>query len=407
MHSFSKQISRLLLCLSLISICHFLILQLQLPVRFNLLLTGILGIGVIIVFLKATAPVPVLSYSVPWQLALILPLFATAFLFHTRKYGGWDATGIYHLAANYLTHPQAWKNMWLLPRQHGDYPLLLGSLIGFFRQLFPGIPTYLYGYCLSVLFTLAIPCLLFVEIRTKSFFLAWATLLAFFANLFYLNSGINQYADIPLAGFTLLAFIALQHLKDKGHPNLIWLCWTALGAMIWTKNEGIFYAAVFILFQVKSLLRFTKVRPVSFLYFLLFVLSLFLLKHGAHQNDLFQHARSASAWSEALRFEKLKMILVFLTSNFVRTFPIVAILFFAFLLQSAYCKRLPTRSFWIVVSFIIGIVCVYMLSPYGLRWHLATSATRLLLQVSIPLTYVLAQDWPRKNPKRHPESGTT
>jgi lipopolysaccharide export LptBFGC system permease protein LptF len=63
------------------------------------------------------------------------------------------------------------------------------------------------------------------------------------------------------------------------------------------------------------------------------------------------------------------------------------------ILYTAFCfieKKLPGKNIIMLLCCLVGYFFVYIMTPLGLEWHLATSIDRVLMQLMPSFIYVLA-----------------
>ncbi len=303
------------------------------------------------------------------------------------KYGGWDAWGMWNYHARLLQYPEYAR--FLLSKTsfapHADYPLYLPANIAFFRRL-TGIDNAIIPFAFGYFFTLVTPVCIYLSLYRKN--LAVATL-AFFLIImddFYLEHGLSQYADVPLAFLFLCAFICLEQAKKQ--PAMVVAVAALLGCCMWMKNEGEMLSVIFILFNMKTLAGNKRWK-----YFIagiaLPLLVLVVFKSMTPTTDLIgaQSAKTQAYISDASRY---KLIWQFLGDNFNHNFLVVKI---GLIIYAIFCfaeKKWPGNGILILLCCLIGYFFVYVMTPLPLEWHLMTSIDRLLMQLMPSFIFVMA-----------------
>ncbi len=186
--------------------------------------------------------------------ACLLPILMTEIEINLdNPHGGWDAWAIWNLRARYLAGPaETWRNAVspLLTGTHPDYPLLLSGFIAETWKAAGGEPTTAIPIATTFLFgglvvALAIASLALLR-GTSLALLAGIVLLA---NRPFLDQFASQYSDIPLAlyylGTLLAVFLSEAPAGFRGPVLALAGLFASLAA--WTKDEGVVFAAVFLI----------------------------------------------------------------------------------------------------------------------------------------------------------------
>jgi hypothetical protein len=301
------------------------------------------------------------------------------------RYGGWDAWCIWNLHAKYMAGGVGqWQKLFLTPvADHTDYPLLVPGVVGFFMRLSGSYLTVPFVFCFCIL--LLIPVLLFVELGKKSLVVGSVVLLLFAYDMAYLKNAVSQYADTPLAFFFLCAVICMYHAKEeRRNISLAAMC---LGCCIWTKNEGIALACVFVAFNFKALFAGNKKW-----YFLsgiaLPLLVLLVFKwYYAPANDLVS-GQSTQTFHQLLDAGRYRLIYKFFSEQISNNYYYSAVFFMLYLVVCLITKEWPGRQFAMLTGCMALYAMIYVLSPQHLEWHLSTSIERLMHQLMPAFMYV-------------------
>lgn len=320
------------------------------------------------------------------------------YLVFYQPYGGGDAFAIWNLKARFMCRNEGlfWKNLfnenvfW----SHPDYPLFLPASIC-------RIWTYLGDESLFVpmFFSAAMTFLVFaivlfglwIHVGIKKALLA-GLLLAATPRL--LTWGTSQYADVPLSLYMVSAvscFLISQENKENRNYLLIGIFLAA--SCLWVKSEGLFFFLIYIGNIFLYHLRNRREEIKSF--FKKILISLFpvsvyvLLRLIAVFNDKFLRQNLPELINKFFSVERHLVVIeafisgiLYLGEWFVNPWIIVAALLFIFgacdLNRRNHKKK---SSVLILVSMLAVYYCFYIFSPRGLKWHLDTSLSRLLIQL--------------------------
>jgi hypothetical protein len=264
----------------------------------------------------------------------------------------------------------------------------------------------------AFVFSLAIPSLLFVALSLfRSTIMGVLTVGFLLVSPIFLGSTFLQYSDIPVGFFFLLTTVlfiyaeTLSGLSDIPHRGLYALAGFSAGCATLTKNEGLLFFLVFVAAWVLQVLLRRKLKQ-QFKKGLVFLAAagLFLVPLGFHKasspmNELvgMQTARDFSRIIQASRHEAILTSVVENISDPktlsavggkpASRWPLFCGLFFLLLvgIDETSLKKASVFLAWSVALLLCtGYYFVYLMTPFDLRWHLATSMERLLVQV-LPL----------------------
>ncbi len=321
-------------------------------------------------------------------LAVCLFLLTNKTYYIATQYGQWDAWAIWNLHASYLTSPQYWKNLLLNTSfAHPDYPLLLPAVIAFLNRLLLQTHNVLVSYSFHFLITLLIPVIIYLETFRKSIFIAGLTLLLFATNEFYIEQGVSQMADTLLAFFLLCALVAMSHHKQD--KRMLLLSAAFLGLCMWTKNEGVIIALVFVLYHLKELFGTGRLRfalmgfAIPFATWLLFKLAY------APANDVVA-GQGQETWQRLAQTERYKLIYDYFIKNIKLYFRDAKYGVAIYLLICTIRRRMPDKRLLMLLTILLAYMAIYVVSPRELEWHLFTSQLRLMHQLMPAIMYVLA-----------------
>lgn len=330
-----------------------------------------------------------------WLGGIVLVVNRTYYL--QEKYGHWDAWWFWNVRANYLSSLHYWpKAFWghtygtpfTLPVAHADYPPFLPSIIGFIWRIL-GSQHPLVPYGVSILVSLLVPTLIFLELQSRNILVAAAALTFFVTQDHFLLLGVGQIADGWIGLFLLLAVISFEHYRTSNQRHHLTLTGISLGCCLWVKNEGVLILFVSIAFYLLFLLKSSRWK--SFLAGLLIPLAAWIgFKTGiAPDNDLIQ-AQQGNLWSKVVDISRYKLIWAILKENVQLFYSLIPYLLGVLIVTSALLRRWPNRLFYLILTIFIGYIFVYILSPHDLEWHAKTSMDRLIYQLLPAFIFIIA-----------------
>jgi hypothetical protein len=321
-------------------------------------------------------------------------LAAGVFLVTNRCYylavpwGGWDAWGIWNYHARFLMDDVQWRHVFLSTHfDHPDYPLFLPANIAWITRLFGKEHLMMVSFGLSFFFTLLIPTLVFTALYRKSLFVATGIMVLFATNDFYLEAGVSQYADTPLAAFLLAAIICIHASKDDKRMLLPAAFFAA--SMGWIKNEGIALGLIFFLFYGKAYLsRYGLKSFVAGVALPLLTLAVFKIGY-APGNDLLE--KSQGVWEKLADAGRYRITWQYFSQNATMNFMPLIYLFGAYLAVCAWQRKWPDRAIWLLLTCHAAYFLTYVLTPYDPTWHLRTSQERLMHQLMPAMMAVIGE----------------
>jgi hypothetical protein len=312
-------------------------------------------------------------------------------------HGGWDGFAIWNSHARYLYRMgQSWQDH-LQNTFHGDYPLLLPSMVvrlwryagegapelgGLFGVLFPFCGIFLLGAVLA-------------ELRGVRAGLLMASVLL--TTPVYLYQSTHQEADVPLSVFFLgtVALLCLYFEREEKDRGLLVLAGFMAGCAAWTKNEGLLFilaVVVVLLLPVfwKPHVTVRRLGLISAGLLLPLAVHVFFKVAIAPPNDLTGNRNYAELAQKALTVDRHAIVFgnilekswEFGGSGIHPAIPIVA-----FFSLAGIDRRALRRPAWRAGAAILGFVLagyywVYVLTPHqDLVWHLNSSLSRLLVQL--------------------------
>ena len=312
-------------------------------------------------------------------------------------HGEWDGWAIWDTHARLLfRNGSNWKDD-IKYTFHPDYPLLTPSVTArFWRFAGQVIPEA--GALVGVVLALsgvAVLASTVARLRGNLSGVLLGTILV--STPLYLQHASSQYADVPLSFFFLstIALICLyaEHSPDK---RILVLAGFTAGCAVWTKNEGLLFAASVCASLALPVLRMrskVSARMIPFGTGLILPLAITIFFKvavlgesdliGAQSNtigkvlDLSRHTKIIESAIGALRL---------LGQSFGQWSISVWVPLLLFILYRGIDRRamqnLGCRTGLMTLGIVMaGYYMVYVVTPQDLSWHLGTSIDRLLLHL--------------------------
>lgn len=338
------------------------------------------------------APPPRFKWAWPGGAGLILALaFLTGSMVQTARtmpYGDWDAWAIWNMRAKFLASDN-WQgsiSKEIGVRSHPEYPLLWPGAVAKTWSWTgstgsPATPAFL-----SALASLALAAILLSGVwLLRGAAMGAMAALVLVASVSYWQYAALQYADIPLAMFMLAALcVAVIAETQQWRPGLMALSGILASLAAWTKDEG---AVLLVGLGVTVLVRARR-RALAWLAaalpatLLVAVFKLVLTPGspiwGAPKGDFAGRMKLISG----VFFNEI------LGTGHFPAHPVLMLILCAALLG----LRRPARPIWPLAPVAIlgaSYIGAYMVTNADLSWHLQTSATRLLLQITPSFLFCL------------------
>ncbi len=355
---------------------------------------------------------PPLRFSWNWALRLAAVLGLLLFLMDFSQAigaspdGEWDAFSIWNVRARFLAGgPSTWRyavaaesSGKLLGASHPGYPLLLSASVARVWMLAgdtsSGAPS-----ALSLLFTLAtlgLMCGMIAWMRAES--AALLALLVALATEGFVSQAGSQYADIPLSFFILATVGLLAYAAEHEWPaSVLALAGLAAGLAAWTKNEGLAFLLVAVAVVVWRAWRRAgawrgAIDPVKWMAagaapaaLVTIAFKVWVAPPGGEAvlpksfGEAVAKLGNGGRWGQVI-------------GSFLRNLwdlgvwwahPILLLALLALVL--GFVRKQEARSrLWLllpVAGLLAADVGVYLTTTADLGWHLATSNSRLLVQV--------------------------
>ncbi|HEV8675319.1 MAG TPA: glycosyltransferase family 39 protein [Methylomirabilota bacterium] len=315
-----------------------------------------------------------------------------------QPHGAWDAWGIWNLRARFLFRGGVeWRDGLspLVAWSHPDYPLLLPGLVAR-AWWYTGRDTPQAPLAIACVFGAATVALVFAAVATlRNEGQGWLAALVLAGTPEFLRQAMNQIADVPLA-FYFLAALVLLALADHAagrQGGLVGLTGVALGLAAWTKNEGLAGALAVLLAGLAVAVcrggwRWRLPRELApaavGLIPVLLVVAYFKLRLAppseylaltglARLGDPGRYAAITRLGVDELGgfggwpLSVLAILLPYALAMGVRVAPAA--------------RASAARAVLAIVLTAAAYAGVYLVTPHPLEWHLATSLSRLLIQL--------------------------
>jgi hypothetical protein len=353
------------------------------------------------------------SDDIDWWLvgaiAIVGGLSVTYFVVRTTvaPNGDWDAWAIWNLKARFMVRGgAAWTNLFSSAITQHDYPLLLPAAVARLWS-WTGDTTPYASAAVAAVFTYAIPIVVIGALArlrgwTPALWGGLLTLAAWPLTVF----GAAQMADVPLA-FLVLASVVLLVLDAQSDDGvrLAVLAGIAAGLTSLMKNEGtpdvLIMAAAYLTYWGVRRSRPVGQRVRHLLAWvgggLPFWTLLAVMKAHSSAGGLATALTDKHAVDKVLNLARHEQIIHAFAAtmwSWGGSFPMGVAPVFAVVLVVGGC-RVPSGlrrsvgfSAVVVLGMLASFYAAYVLSPYDLTWHLATSLQRILVQVWP--TFVLA-----------------
>ncbi|HNY40750.1 MAG TPA: hypothetical protein PKJ41_10160 [Bryobacteraceae bacterium] len=300
----------------------------------------------------------------------------------TMPQGDWDAWAIWNMRAKFLASDGAWRGAVspeLSQRTHPEYPLLWSSATAKAWSWtgetgHPAAPA-----AAGALASLALITMLLAGIWTLRGAASGAmAALALITAVPFWQYAALQYADIPLSMFMVGALcLAVLAERQEWAPGLMALSGVLASLAAWTKDEGLVFCSalgitVLVMARKRALIWAMAAAPVA-LVVVVFKLTLApgSAVWGAHRGDFGGRLGLIllTFWDEIIGLGHFP------------AHPLVVVAACVILLG----VRRPLRPVWplIPVAFLgASYIGAYLATTADLKWHLQSSAGRLLLQIS-------------------------
>lgn len=340
-------------------------------------------------------PLPSPAFAATASVAALIAVAVAARYVRVSPYGAWDAWAIWNLRARFLAaSDMTYAFDEALAWSHPDYPLLVPAAVArawvaadAFTQLFP----LAIGVACGIGSVVAVAASLYGR-RTP---LMAAVAAALVAVPEFLRQSASQLADVPLAFFTVLA-VTLVAVPSPGSARFV-LAGAALGCAAWTKNEGVVVALAFPAIYLTIAARRQGLRAAVHLAAdlaiglvpMLVILALFKIL-VAPSNDVVDGIMRPGVFNYWLDEVRVAFVLRYMASEALRwggwwpaAGPLLAVIAIALVHRKRHtgASSGTAAAGWLLLLLLLLFVCVYVMTPHSVAWHLQTSWSRLIAQL--------------------------
>ena len=388
-----------------ITSCLYFLRLLLFPGQAGYLLIQFVFLTIVLIALFAQKRISIdLSLNTPTRIGLLLgaaAIFVGIIAFYyliifarLAPHGDYDAQAIWNLRARFIYRSgDAWENAFspLINRNfHMDYPLLIPmNVVGGWNTL--GGEVLRVPAALSMLFLFGMAGILYSTVAClRSGSQAAIATIVLLATPGLLLFSTFQTADIPLTYFFLASASLFALAANENNQSLLFLSGMMAGLAAWTKNEGVPFVVLMMLFTgVVFKLRQSRSHILSLLAgtaFPLFIVFLFKTRISVN-NDLFTNNGLAEMIGKVLDPTRYLQIITHLTTELIHlgNWPIsilVILLIYGWIVGIRKPDNLAERALWIVpVSQFVIYMLVYVVTPHDLQWHMNYSMSRLLIHL--------------------------
>ena len=324
----------------------------------------------------------------------VIALYYSVIFARLAPHGDYDAQAIWNLRARFIYRSgDAWENAFspLINRNfHMDYPLLIPmNVVGGWNTL--GGEVLRVPAALSMLFLFGMAGILYSTIAyLRSGSQAAITTIVLLATPGLLLFSTFQTADIPLTYFFLASACLFVLAANENNRSLLFLSGMMAGLAAWTKNEGVPFIVLMMLFTGFVFgLRRARILTLSLLAGTAFpLLILFLFKTLISvNNDLFTNNGLSEMIGKLLDPTRYLQILTHLTTELAHlgNWPISIItilLVYGWIVGLRKPDHFAEKALWIVpASQLVVYLLVYVVTPHDLQWHMNYSMSRLLIHL--------------------------
>lgn len=327
--------------------------------------------------------------------------------------GVWDAWAIWNLRARFLFRGnEHWGDAFSpsLAWSHPDYPLMLpGSVARLWT--YAGADSRLAPMLLTLAFTLITALVLIGGLWTlRGRLHAALGGLLLLSTPFYLQMGVAQISDLPLACYALVTLVLLCLSETSARPrSLLMLAGLTAGMAAWTKNEGLLFlvalAAAWVLvglYRREWTLEWRRLPSLALGLLPFMLLVVYFKLNLAPPNDIMEPQGGASTLAKLLDPERYRIIFREYGHQYLHWGQGAMVILTAFLLLMGL--KSPFRAnraqqvglVGLVLSF-AGYFAIYAITPRDLYWHLISSLDRLLLHMwpsALLIGFLLVREQP-------------
>ena len=354
-----------------------------------------------------TAKFQKLNLSETIVAALLIFVISYAFFMAlVRPVESYDAVAIWSLKAKILylarTMPHNFFTMVgaRFDGAHPDYPLLLPLSEVWFYTFINNFNDLLVKALFPLNF-LAFMAVFYIflkkTIANRLFALIFTFILASVRQ--FSNYATNGYADMQMAIYASLTFLALYLWAREDSPAYFWTAFFSCIFAMWTKNEGAIVMIGFIaILFVRIFTQIKKMRtavlsnykgaifPAVILGGLFILWSLFKSSMNI-QNDVVNTGTFTAYQLSGVFKRSFAILYEYQRQIFGVKYWNLSWVAFILLAALGYKKLFSEANRYITIPTFLILLCyttIYIITPQDIRWHLRTSASRLLIHI-LPL----------------------
>ena len=325
------------------------------------------------------------------NLVLLAGLFFISYkgVWFGEKWGAWDAWAQWDMHARFLLRPADWTMMMdpSFAVTHNDYPLMLPGIVACYSKIFQE-NILLVSFAVSLLISLLVAGLIYTEIAARNILAGVLALAAFVCSDFFVSRGVMQYADMLMALFFTATIVGLYHYELTANNRYLAMAGFFMACAVWTKNEGAVFFLCTGLLYAKDFLRKKNIAIVLASMSLPLAVWLVFKAFYSPPSDIL-HQQNEISWAQ--RFAEKDRYLLILDSfwrNLKEHCPELLIAAGISMICMVLSRKWWNRKWAVLILTMLCCQASYIVSPYGLEWHLATSQDRLILQVFPAMVYV-------------------
>lgn len=309
-----------------------------------------------------------------------------------------DAAGIWNLHARFLYRgADHWRDGFtsLLSWSHPDYPLLVpGGIARFWSYL--GRESAAAPAAIAFLFSLATVGVLVSSLHVlRSVGAGFLAAIVLLVTGRFVQQGLSQYADVPLAFFILavLAIFAIHDDRKATAPAPLVLAGLLAGMAAWTKNEGILFVVAVLVARVAVVAQARGVRVlagelVAFGAGLVPVLALLVYFKlvVAPANDLISLEQMSALFDRLFDVSRHGRVAAASARGIVLFGGVAWLVLAGFLLLLSRRRGPGAGKVWqfpaaVLLLMLVGYYLIYVVTPHDIDWHLMTSLNRILMHL--------------------------
>lgn len=309
----------------------------------------------------------------------IIVLGTAVLLSLKNPYGGWDAKTFWNLKALSF-----YAGDWQSSTDNIDHPLLIPAVIAVIWKLL-GTPTPTVPISIAIAFGIGVVASVVYIVKhartTKAGLLAGLLVLS--APTFVIQTS-SQYADVPLAFFILLTLL----FSVRNNYTVAGLF---AGLAAWTKNEGLLFVFTIIIATVVANRSLKQAARITLGALPMLAAVVWFKLFMAPSNSVLTSENITDRLVDPSRY--LTILLAFVTEalnvfNWGAALLALALLPILGIAVQPRLRLQVTTGVIAIGLMLAGYFMIYVITPFELKMHLATSLNRLFMQL-MPIAVVL------------------